>query len=82
MIYNSYLVTFARNVLSYTLYILLCATGGSCPNNDAVTCLVNPCDTATCSDERATCVPSYCGGCNAVFYDYTGQNEAKCQRMS
>ena len=28
---------------------------------------------ATCSDPKATCVPNYCDGCNAVFYDYYGK---------
>ena len=54
----------------------------NCPSGATVIeCDGNPCDTATCSAKDATCVPNYCGGCNAVFYDYTGQNEAKCLRM-
>jgi len=54
-------------------------TGSNCPNNDAVGCREDPCDFATCSVDSATCVSNYCGACNAVFYDETGQNEVQCQ---
>ena len=44
-----------------------------------VKCIKDPCDGATCaSDPKATCVSNYCGGCNAVFYDYTGENLLNC----
>ena len=55
--------------------------GTNCPHGvSVVNCLIDPCQRKTCSDQKATCVSNYCGGCNAVFYDYTGQNEAKCLR--
>lgn len=38
-----------------------------------VQCFVNPCDVARCPNfPDATCVPNYCGGCNADFYTPDG----------
>ena len=43
---------------------------GDCPTGvTQFHCLVSPCDGATCEKyPAATCVPNYCGGCNADFY--------------
>ena len=55
--------------------------GINCPNGvPVVRCVIDPCQLKTCSDQKATCVSNYCGGCNAVFYNYDGQSKAKCLR--
>ena len=43
---------------------------GDCPTGvTQFHCLVNPCNDAKCGKyAAATCVPNYCGGCNADFY--------------
>ncbi|CAH1263554.1 Hypp2729 [Branchiostoma lanceolatum] len=50
-----------------------------CPDGSApVNCAVDPCTTTTCAAQPgATCKANYCGGCNAVFYDDSG-NEVNC----
>ena len=44
-----------------------CACGDG---TQPVLCFVNPCEFAQCDDGE--CVPNYCGGCNAEFYDNEG----------
>jgi len=44
-----------------------CADG-----SQPVACLIDPCTTATCSDPTAVCEANYCGGCNAEFFDPSG----------
>ena len=41
-------------------------------------CFADPCSLAECANPDATCVTNYCGACNAVFYDRTGQNRINC----
>lgn len=50
-----------------------------CPPDQPLNrCLVNPCDVASCdADDNARCVPNYCGGCTAEFYDRRG-NQVDC----
>lgn len=43
---------------------------GDCVNSNLVSCIVDPCTTASCPD--GNCVANYCGGCNAEFYDDAG----------
>jgi Tissue inhibitor of metalloproteinase len=52
-----------------------------CPDTGAMSCadgsqplfcFVDPCTTATCGDPTAVCEANYCGGCNAEFYDPSG----------
>ena len=56
-----------------------CGGDCSCVNgNGPVQCFAQPCSVApACDVEGATCVDNYCGGCNAEFYDATGN--AVCQ---
>jgi len=48
-----------------------CGRRCECSGTDLVSCLVDPCSIESCGD--ATCVSNYCGGCNAEFFDPTGQ---------
>lgn len=51
-----------------------------CPDGQAPTqCLVAPCDVieSPCKDEVASCVDSYCGGCNAYAFDKAGYQVCK-----
>ena len=41
-------------------------------------CFQDPCSEKICPHLDATCVSNYCGGCNAVWYDQTGQNILDC----
>lgn len=43
-----------------------------------VFCKTNPCDVSKCLVKGATCVPSYCGGCNAEFYTSDGFLALRC----
>ncbi|KAL5510211.1 hypothetical protein EMCRGX_G005719 [Ephydatia muelleri] len=43
------------------------------PNKPPVQCLVDPCTVNSCpAHPEATCVADYCGGCNARFFDRSG----------
>ena len=55
-----------------------CNTG--CPiSKPLVYCAINPCRTAKCEAyPDAKCVPNYCGGCFAEFYDAHG-NRVNCK---
>ncbi|MED5465824.1 MAG: EGF domain-containing protein [Myxococcota bacterium] len=48
---------------------------GGCPGGaPPFSCLRDPCDLAECkSHPNAVCEANYCGGCNAVFYDSSGE---------
>ena len=74
---KSYCLYFS--IVSYLCCLPTFTIGANCPNDDAVACLTNPCENKTCSDDKATCVPNNCGGCNAVFYDWYGENEVQCE---
>ena len=52
----------------YQFSVAVCQDG-----SQPVNCSVNPCTLATCdSHPNATCMPNYCGGCNADFYGDDG----------
>ncbi len=43
--------------------------------DDPVLCSANPCDISTCPNiPDAKCVPNFCGGCNADYFDGDGNN--------
>ena len=43
------------------------------PDTERFNCLVDPCDNAYCPNlPDANCLPDYCGGCSARFYDTFG----------
>lgn len=71
-----------KNILGGTsLYFYFNVSATNCPTGEnVVKCLLDPCDGATCASnpEDTTCVSNYCGGCNAVFYDYDGENVVNC----
>ena len=44
------------------------------PGAPVAMCSGDPCDLASCpAHPSARCVPNFCGGCNAVFYDRKGK---------
>ncbi|CAF4651443.1 unnamed protein product [Rotaria sp. Silwood1] len=48
------------------------------PGRPRAACLVDPCSTSTCpEDKNAKCVSYYCGGCYAVWYRPDGRR-ARC----
>ncbi|XP_072050232.1 uncharacterized protein [Amphiura filiformis] len=50
-----------------------------CSSPSSVRCAANPCDVTSCpAYPDATCLPSYCGECRAVFFDVSG-NEVDCK---
>jgi hypothetical protein len=47
---------------------------GTCADGtQPVFCLIDPCTVATCADPTAVCEANDCGGCNAEFFDPTGE---------
>ena len=52
----------------------------TCPDgSEPVECVVSPCDVIECpASPDAFCVPNYCGGCNAVFYDRVRRVRVDC----
>jgi len=47
-------------------------SGSSCANGTATSCLASPCNVTKCGERYETCVDDYCGGCNAIFFNATG----------
>eukprot|EP00058_Branchiostoma_floridae_P022205 XP_002607695.1 hypothetical protein BRAFLDRAFT_123266 [Branchiostoma floridae] len=49
--------------------------GDGCPDDKPMArCMMDPCDVTSCSaNPDATCVADYCGGCNANFFDRSGE---------
>jgi len=64
-----------------TLALLLSANicEATCPDGTPlVYCFADPCQVNNCpAYPDATCISNYCGGCNAIFYDESG-NEVDC----
>lgn len=53
--------------------MLFIAAAARPPNKPIVNCFVDPCLFATCeAHPDANCVANFCGGCNAEFFDSTG----------
>ena len=53
------------------------------PGIEVAKCLADPCSVELCpANPDATCVANYCGGCNAAFYDRTGQKILNCARKN
>lgn len=53
--------------------LLIFTSPANCPAG-LVKCFANPCSGSSCSNyPSATCIPNFCGGCNAHFF-YTGRN--------
>lgn len=48
-----------------------CRNRCACTGSEPVSCLVDPCQVESCGD--ASCVPNFCGGCTAEFFDSSGQ---------
>ena len=64
------------------MYMCAYVPAESCPDGTAESsCLPNPCSTATCPNiPDASCVPNFCGGCFAHFFDEDGINvTTRCQ---
>ncbi|CAF2447340.1 unnamed protein product [Rotaria sp. Silwood2] len=52
------------------------------PDQPEVQCFRNPCQGATCSAyPNATCIPNYCGGCNAEWFTTDGE-QVQCDITS
>ncbi|CAF4774225.1 unnamed protein product [Rotaria sp. Silwood2] len=52
------------------------------PGQHEVQCLIDPCEGATCSAyPNATCIPDYCGGCNAEWFT-TNEEQVQCEITS
>ena len=54
--------------------LLIDSIGISSQCLNPVSCFMDPCDIASCQSEinNNQCIPNYCGGCNADFYDFSG----------
>jgi hypothetical protein len=48
-----------------------------CPKNDSVACLIAPCASITPCVNDTKCYDDYCGGCNAIFVNSTGNRVCK-----
>lgn len=52
--------------------MIVCPDSGACLNGQPlVNCLIDPCTTASC-EQGGTCVSTYCGGCDANFFNSEG----------
>ena len=48
------------------------------PDKPLVYCIINPCQVTSCpAHPGAICIPDYCGGCNARFFDKAGNEVTK-----
>jgi hypothetical protein len=49
-----------------------CGRRCECVASERVPCLIDPCETSTCSESGSTCRANYCGGCKAEWFDSDG----------
>jgi hypothetical protein len=50
---------------------ITCSNTSCADGSEPVACVANPCDVETC-EGAVSCVADYCGGCNAIFFDASG----------
>jgi hypothetical protein len=53
-----------------------------CPKNDTVACLIAPCASVAPCVNNTKCYDDYCGGCNAIFVNSTGNRVCKPPPLS
>ncbi|XP_072047066.1 kielin/chordin-like protein [Amphiura filiformis] len=65
--------------LVVTLAVVVTGQNDCPPGVPMVACFEDPCNVTSCSDSNAQqCVPYYCGGCYALFYDGDGYLIHEC----